>query len=680
MALALLDFIEWNPQSAVFNIDIGTNVWYKFRIGSEKATVAGLDTIRNVTANTTLKKKKREGEDFWDTKEEVRLPKNLFNRTNRYIQLISCKDESGRSPAVSKVIALPVEVQNVSTKFLVSNASINTSIAVMPQQFNNNRRLTHNGPFLAQEMSLEDVLSALLRNVMPSAVGMLGGAALSPNGAAMPPSTVNAVSSLLHFLLSAITENAPAVSHQQSYANNDYGLNRFTDPQGSQFSKQFIFGIDDALLASLAGPLIQQGVQLLPQLINAANQHKLDTLRANNQLMTNLNTDVQRRLMLQQLLQNAPAAGGSAMNEAQLMQLLQQLQSASATAPQPAPVMASSLSFTTNTVSYSLSNSVLLSFENKVTQKWNGKDKIIYQLGKAAKFSLKITVNPAPKTPLPKAIFRIVLKDSSNEQVVFEKNFKQKNILPNTAINFDATAEELSHVPQQKPLSLFAEMRWLTSSGKEYKAVGSEEVVFVNDFFVKEWSGTAAEEKELTDMNTYRSFWNKVWESGILNKGDRKKLWEINTTVRYSVFLSPEHDTNGLLETKIQQTKDDTDSITVKTYGKMKSGAELSITELSKLLTLWQGENPLDATKLKAINNAEFAKSNAGDAMYNIKLKGREGIRGIVWIVPTLKLLQITLNKVIKANEAGMVAECAEEKIKFPVPSGVRILGLKSKN
>ena len=677
MALALLNFIEWNPQSAVFNIDIGTNVWYKFRIGSEKNRVAGLDTVRNITANTVLKKRKREGGDFWDTKEEVRLPKNVFNRTGRYIQLISCKDESGRSPAVSKVIALPVDIQNTGTKFLVSN----TSLSMIPQQFNNNRRLSHNQPFLAQQMSLEDILSALLRNVVPSAVGMLGGAA-GANGAAMPPATVNAVSSLLHFLLGALG-GTPAISHQQSYANNDYGLNRFTDPQGSQFSKQFIFGIDDALLATLAGPLIQQGIQLLPQLINAANQHRLDTLRANNQLMTNLNADVQRRLMLQ-LLQNAPAAGGSAMNEAQLMQLLQQLQPASAAAPsttaQPAPATASSLSFAVNPISHSLSNSLLLSFENKIVQKWNGRDTMIYGVGKAARFSLKITVSPAPKTPLPKAIFRIVLKDSSSQQVVFEKFFKQKNIVANSEMNFDVSAEELSHVPQQKPLELFSEMRWLSSSGKEHKAVGSEDAVFVNDYFVKEWSSAAAEEKELTDMNTYRSFWNKVWESGTLTKGERKKLWEINATLRYSVFLSPGHDANGLLETKIQQTKDDADSITVKTYGKMKSGAELSITELNKLLPLWPGENPLDAAKLKAINNIDFAKNNAGDAIYNIRLKGREGVRGIVWAIPTFKLLQMTLNKILKTNEAGLAVECSEEKVKFPVPSGIRILGLKSKN
>jgi hypothetical protein len=516
----------------------------------------------------------------------------------------------------------------------------------------------------------------------------------------MPPATVNAIGNLLSLLLRAVSGSAPAVSHQQSYNNRDYGLNRFADPRNSQFSKPFIFGIDDALLATLAGPLIQQGVQLLPQLINAANQHKLETLRANNQLMSTLNADVQRRLMLQQLLQNAPSAasGGSAIDPAQLQQLLQQLQPAAAaaaaspaatpapTAPapaaptSPAPARAASMTLSKRRWASALSNSVILSYENKTLQKWNGADKLVYQKGKGLQWDVKLTVNPAPKAPLPKAIFRFVLKDAVTQQLVFEKSFRQKNIAANTMLHFNVGADELFQIPIQKPLSLFAEMRWLSgASGKEYKAVGSEEVVFVEDYFVRETGSTLVDEKELTDLNTYRSFWNKVWESPVLSRGNRKKLWQLHAGLRYSVFLSPDHEANGLLETKVQQAPDDPDSITAKTIGKLKSGIELSIAELNKLLSLWPGEAPLDAAKLHAIRNLAFSKDNASEMIYTLELKGREGERGLVWAIPTFKLLEVNLNKVTRTNESGQVTECAEEKVRFPVPASVRILGLKSK-
>lgn len=692
MALALLDFTGWEQQHAVFKIDIGTNGFYKFRIGNGKEEKTGLEVIENVTTSTRLSRKKNGDASFFDTSENVKLPRKLFDRTNRYIQLVSSKTESGKSPAVSSVITVPVEAQNISADVL----DLNSSISVMPElQFNRNRWVPHSKPFLAQELSFEDLLSSLIRTVLPAAINFLGGngAITSGNtGAATPTSTANAIGGLLNLLLRAVS-GAPAVSSQQSYSNGDYGLNRFADPQHSQFSKPFIFGIDDALLAGLAGPLLQQGIQLLPQLINAANQHKLETLRANNQLMSTLNADVQRRL-LQQLLQNMPsaAAGGSAMDPTQLMQLLQQLQAmppaasappaATTAAPAPAaPATASSLSFTKTYVSYALSNSVILSFENKNLQKWNGADRIIYQKGKGLQFDVKLTVNPAPKAPLPKAIFRFVLKDAATQQVVFEKSFKQKNIAANALLNFKIAAEELFQIPIQKPLSLFAEMRWLSAAtGKEYKAVGSDEVVFVQDYFVKETGKTLVEEKELTDLNTYRSFWNKVWEAPVLTKGGDKKLWELNATLRYSIFLSPEHEANGLIETKIQQTPDESDSITAKTYGKFKSGIELSTAELNKLLSLWSGEAPLDTPKLQAVSNMGFSKSCAGEMIYTLKLKGREGVRGLVWAIPTFKLLELTLNKVSKTNDAGQVTECVEEKAKFPVPVSVRILGLKSKS
>ncbi len=323
----------------------------------------------------------------------------------------------------------------------------------------------------------------------------------------------------------------------------------------------------------------------------------------------------------------------------------------------------------------------MLSFENNQRQQWNGTEKIIYQKGKPLRFDIKINVSPAPRSPLPKAIVRIVLKDSATQQVVFEKTFRQKNVVANTALSFTANAEELFSVPVQTPLTLFAEMRWLSgNSRKEYKAIGSEEVVFAEDYFVKGWGALNEEEKELTDLSMYRSFWNKIWESPVLDKGSRKKLWEIDAAIRYSIFLSPGQTANGLIETKMLQREDDPDSISQKMVGKMKSGIELSLAELNKLLPLWTGETPLDAARLAAVNNPLLAKQFAGEMLYNIKLKGRQGNRGLIWIIPTFKRLPVVLQKVIKTNELGQVTETAEETVRFPVPASARILGLKSKN
>ena len=65
-----------------------------------------------------------------------------------------------------------------------------------------------------------------------------------------------------------------------------------------------IFGIDDALIASLVGPILQ----VLPQLMNAANQKRIELKKADNQLMGGILTDINKRLMMDKLLEAQKAA------------------------------------------------------------------------------------------------------------------------------------------------------------------------------------------------------------------------------------------------------------------------------------------------------------------------------------------------------------------------------------
>lgn len=90
--------------------------------------------------------------------------------------------------------------------------------------------------------------------------------------------------------------------------------------------------------------------------------------------------------------------------------------------------------------------------------------------------------------------------------------------MPNTAIDFDFSVTELSAVPTGKPVMVLAEMKWLTRSNREVKTLGSTEIVFVEQYFIKQQVGKVQDEKELTDMNLYRSFWNKIWESPLTDK------------------------------------------------------------------------------------------------------------------------------------------------------------------
>jgi len=96
---------------------------------------------------------------------------------------------------------------------------------------------------------------------------------------------------------------APATSRPQSLTGSGFRDNRFLDTQKGQFSRPFIFGIDDALLGAMIGPI----VQALPQLMNSANQKRVQMKQADNKLMSDIISDINRRRLLEQLVQAQPA-------------------------------------------------------------------------------------------------------------------------------------------------------------------------------------------------------------------------------------------------------------------------------------------------------------------------------------------------------------------------------------
>ncbi|UPK68712.1 hypothetical protein [Chitinophaga filiformis] len=692
MALAILQWESADSQHYRFTIDIGTNTWYRFKIGRQIIERAGIKWVDGISKVTPFQQKKKLT-FLGDSQEEIRIPKNYFDGEHCYIQLLSAKDRNGTSPAVSNVIRVPAGLQHVNTgRFNISSSA---SIDMQTTAFNPIRNISHEQQYLSQQASIEDILGSLVRAVLPVAINMLtpqagaGNNTPASGGNISSQQPANMLTGLLGAIMRAVAPAISGLSGQQSVSTAQSQDNRFcagicadsnTSTEANQFSKPFVFGIDDALLASLAGPLIQQGVQLLPQLINAANQHKLQTLQANNQLMTTLAGDVQRRLMLQQLLQNQQPGAAPNVDPAALAQLIAQLQNAQpAAAPAAAPAnVATAHSLMQNNTAYTLSNGVILTFESLKLSAYNGKQLPLLQQADKLLFKLKLNVGQAPKNPLPKAIYTFYFKDPVSRQLLLEKTFKKKDIQANTNVDFEFMKSELLSLPLYKDLEIFAEVRWRTSSGKEYKAIGNTPAVFVQNYFVQQQGNAVSSEKELTDMKVYRSFWNKIWQSPSLGKS--KSLWELNVDTRYTVSLSAEHTANGITGTKLAVDAKDKESLTDTTSGKMKAGIELSISELNKLLDGWDGNKPLDDEQLAAIKNTGFAKSNLSEMIYNIKMKGRTYEQGMVWAVPVFKLFEITLGKVDSLTPDGYVNEISSTKVKFPLPVSVRILGIKSNN
>jgi hypothetical protein len=132
------------------------------------------------------------------------------------------------------------------------------------------------------------------------------------------------------------------------------------------------------------------------------------------------------------------------------------------------------------------------------------------------------------------------------------------------------------------------------------------------------------------------------------------------------------------METKLLQEAGDPDSVIHAVRGRMKAGIELSLADLNKIIPAWPGNSSLEPVKLEALNARPFLDDAARELTYHLRLKGRTGQGGMVWVIPTFKLFGVTLSAVAAADATGQVIATTDEVSPFPLPVAARLIGLKS--
>ncbi len=713
MALAILEFAAINNKAATFRIDTGTNGYYYLKIGKAIIERDGNRWVDDISSKTPLSRNENGG-SLLNSNKEISVPAASFSREDCYVQLFSFKDTEGKSPAFSKVIKVPVALNiDVPEKDndIYSLSTSRNSYQMEASVLNPHRNIPHLEPAdrFSMQASDADILAEIIKVAAPIVLGIVSG--IAKNGESAPPANgtpktdvpqVGMFNTLLDMLLKGLAptgKEAPLLSAPKSMASAGGNGNRFLLRKNNEFARPFIFGIDDAIIASVAAPILASIagplLQMVPQLIGADNPHKLQQEIADDKFVTDILSESNRETLMKQFLENQAQGNGAknaqpSIDMNQLMKLLQQM-------PQPpangatvppgnnpvAPPVSITKSLGRHQLATVLSTNTILSFELAPGIMVNGKSQIVFN--KKARVVLKLkrnVVDPGDNAPLAKAIVKFCFKDKKHN-VVLEKIFKLKDVPPGPAPDFEFSADEINKLPDNKPLQVYAEMKWLSSGNVEVKAMGATEIIFSSAYVLKDQGKALPEEKEPMDMKAYRSFWNKVWESPVADNrkanddAPTKYRWELDASVKYSMVLTGKTDSNGLMDTKMLLAESDPESLTEKLEGKMKGGMEISMTELNKMTTLWNGQ-PLNEQQLAALKTPALIHNNAGEFIYRLQLKGMAKERGLVWVIPVLQLYEFTLGKIGTTNESGQVTGLEEEKVKFPLPVAARIVGLKT--
>ena len=703
-----------------------------------------MDWVDDVYLTTPLGTNPASG-NMIDSHTRASIPVSGIDKGSAYVQLFTFKSADGKSPSFSEVIPIgdsarlpdpPIDFA-LPSSLMIAMSSTQTSPRIVPCQTGRQA--------LARQSSLDDLLGSIAKIAVPLVAGLLKGgtsspapmAGVAPSPAPIPGSgavtgpTPSAGGSgedlmrLLGSLITQLTAGAGGMSQSQSTWRGANNQNRFSGAQSVEISHAFFA---PALLAFLGplldgvvkvlpgviGPIAQNAPQFLheinqqlPMLINAINQKQMQAKAADNKLATDTLAQVNQRLIAQEFLRNQQSDGAGVIDPAALVQLLQLLQQAStpiAVAPVPsnsavpvapvAPAAAQSPPVLTQSFaldsggSASPSQRAVLTFNEGAPLPWNASEYVLYARDRGVQLRLRLMVAPpVPVTALPKAILKVVLKDGGNKSPLLEKTVKLKGVAANSDISITIAAEEIAKVAVNRPITAYAELRWLSGpSNRESLAVGTTEFVLVDKCFVKQQGPAVSPEREPRDMNRFRSFWNKLWESPVIDEAGSRRdrpsqvLWDLDVNAKYSVLLSADHDSNGMMETRLLKEKTDPDDISARTSGRLKGGVELSIAALAQLLPLWDDAPTLAPEQVEALRVKPVEFANASELIYNVKLNGKAGQRGIVWVLPVFRLFEFTLGRVRDVDETGCVTGVVDETVRFPLPVAARLIGVKSEN
>lgn len=282
-----------------------------------------------------------------------------------------------------------------------------------------------------------------------------------------------------------------------------------------------------------------------------------------------------------------------------------------------------------------------------------------------------------PATPLPRAKLHVCVREPGGATDVLSRTEQLTAVAPGAEIPVALTAEEARGLPADTDLEVLACLRWPGAKGT-YQATSTQTVVVASRVQVRDRGDVVGTPVELTDMNRFRSFWNKVWTSPTTGGGpEALPLWGLDAALRYSVIATSGDRANGLMETRLQEDPAQ-EGLRAQTRGRIKSGLEVSVSELNKLLPLWPGEQPLAVDDLAAFSARGWLAGQGGDAVAQVRMEGKRGTRGLLWAVPVVRLRTFTLAQATEVDPYGQAVATQDRSVHFPVVESVRLLGLAS--
>ena len=107
MALAILELSGFGRGGVRFQIDTGTNKYYRLKVGRSIERRNGIDWVGDLFYATKMAMNAAGG-GLLHSSTEISIPTDRIEHGHAYVQLFTFKTPEGRSPAFSRVVKVPV--------------------------------------------------------------------------------------------------------------------------------------------------------------------------------------------------------------------------------------------------------------------------------------------------------------------------------------------------------------------------------------------------------------------------------------------------------------------------------------------------------------------------------------------------------------------------------------------
>src|SRR5262245_41272481 len=190
MALAILELVDSGHSNVRFNIDTGTNRYWRLKAGRSIKRSNGVDWVDDVFLSTPIRL--NEGSSLLNSSKNISVPFQQLLKGNSerrqadgskvYVQLFSFKNADGKSPAFSDVVRLftsPSVLEEPPADFALP-FSVPTMRAAEP--FRSPRRIpcASARDLYTRQASLEDLLGGVVKAAAPFVMNLLAGAKAAP--------------------------------------------------------------------------------------------------------------------------------------------------------------------------------------------------------------------------------------------------------------------------------------------------------------------------------------------------------------------------------------------------------------------------------------------------------------------------------------------------------------------